>query len=54
MKIGRVLLILAVIPLPFLVFHYWNPIRGGELEGVVVIGLNLVVIWLLAVYSLDR
>lgn len=54
MKIGRVLLILAIIPLPFLVYHYWYPIRSGEIEGVFVIGVNLIVILLLSVYSLDK
>lgn len=54
MKIARILLVLSVLLLPVLVVYFWNSIRGGELDGVFLIGANLIAVCVLFVYSLDK
>lgn len=49
-----VLFLISLVSLAGLTAVFFEPIRGGDLSGIVLIGANLIVSCILGVYAVDR
>lgn len=54
MKIAKVLLVVFLLALPVFVWMFWESIRAGNIDGLLLIGANLIAICVTFVYSLDK
>ena len=54
MKVAKILLAVSILALPLFVWMFWESIRGGEIDGLLLIGANLIAVCVFFVYSLDK